>query len=337
MSQPKPPEPPIGIVASLAAGFEAVNQRPTLILLPLGLDVFLWLGPHLSGRRLMERFLDQVFNLQRLPGAVDASTAAAFRAMRAALMQYGESHNLFAALSTAPLGLPSLSASLSPITAPTGRPLFWLIDHPLGYLLLVGIFSVLGLFLGAVYFGGIAQQVRDAQVSWVRLFTQVWGDWVRLTLFAGFMLGVLIALFVPLIALSALITLFSPIAGTFFSALSSAMALWVVLYAALTVQGIVLQRRGLFGALWDSVRLVHVTLNPTAILYTMIFLITLGLGEVWALAPADSWFLLLGLVGHAVVSTALVAATFAYYQDRYRWWVEARQHAERTKPAVTKA
>jgi hypothetical protein len=31
------------------------------------------------------------------------------------------------------------------------------------------------------------------------------------------------------------------------------------------------------------------------------------------------------VAGHALISTALIAATFVFYQDRYRWWMEVRR------------
>jgi len=42
---------PIGILASLAAGFDRIAARPALILPPLLLDLFLWLGPRCVRRR----------------------------------------------------------------------------------------------------------------------------------------------------------------------------------------------------------------------------------------------------------------------------------------------
>jgi hypothetical protein len=40
--------PPPNVIGSLRAGFDAVSSHVVLILLPLILDVFLWLGPRLS-------------------------------------------------------------------------------------------------------------------------------------------------------------------------------------------------------------------------------------------------------------------------------------------------
>ena len=38
-----------------------------------------------------------------------------------------------------------------------------------------------------------------------------------------------------------------------------------------------------------------------------------------------------------LISTALVTATFVFYQDRYRWWVEMRQALVARAEAKTRA
>src|SRR4030095_15914210 len=91
------------------------------------------------------------------------------------------------------------------------------------------------------------------------------------------------------------------------------------------IHGIILQRRNIFGAIWDSIRLVQANLSGTLGLFLLVTIISLGLGVIWNYPPDDSWFLLIGLAGHALISTALVAATFVFYQDRYRWMVEVQQ------------
>ena len=75
-------------------------------------------------------------------------------------------------------------------------------------------------------------------------------------------------------------------------------------------------------------------LAATAGFYTTLFLISLVLTAIWTLVTPDSWVTLAALGGNALVSTALVAAMFAFYQDRYRWWVEMRQVRRQGVPAL---
>src|SRR5215212_3582821 len=58
--------PPPGVMGSLRAGFDAVSNHVGLILLPILLDVFLWLGPRLSVDSLVNPFFQIVFAQARL-------------------------------------------------------------------------------------------------------------------------------------------------------------------------------------------------------------------------------------------------------------------------------
>lgn len=317
----KKPEPPVGVVGALVLGFETVNARLELALLPLILDLFLWLGPHLS----IKPIVDQALDLLRAPPGADATMVRSLQIWRSLLADYGQRFNLFSVLSTAPMGLPSLMAGRAPALRPGGPPWLWGVQNPLAYFLLIGVFALAGLFLGALYFGGIAQQVRDARLNPGQLARQVWGDWLRLIALVALWVFLLTIFGLPALLFAGLLALISPIIGSLFTFLASMLGLWALLYMGFTLHGIVLQRRGLLGALWDSIRLVHRNLPPTASLFAVVLLLSAGLSVLWNIPADDSWLLLIGVAGHAVVSTALAAATFTFYKDRYRQWMETRQ------------
>src|SRR5438270_4936064 len=45
---------PSGVIETLSAGYTAVNRQPWVLLLPVLLNVFLWLGPHVSYAPLVD-------------------------------------------------------------------------------------------------------------------------------------------------------------------------------------------------------------------------------------------------------------------------------------------
>jgi hypothetical protein len=317
----KKPAPPQGVIASLVTGFETVNARLELLLLPLALDLFLWLGPQLSIQPLVQRILATLDT----PAGADAAALANLELYRSTLESFGANFNLLSVLSTAPLGLPSLLAGRAPEATPLGAPLVMQLEGFLVFLLLMGVFMLLGLLLGALYLGSIAQQVRDKRVSAARLVRLVWADWARLTALAMLALLVLVVLGVPVVLVTFAAMLLHPVLGGVVWLLGATVMLWTLFYGGFTVHGMLLHRRGLFGALWDSVRLVQVNLPQVAGLVLLIVLINTGLGLVWTMPATRSWFMLLGIGGHALVTTALVASTFVFYQDRYRWWIEMRR------------
>jgi hypothetical protein len=259
------------------------------------------------------------------PAGADAAARRNLQILLAAINDYGATFNVFSVLSTAPLGLPSLLAGRAPAASPAGAPMIWYVDSLPQYLLLVGAFVLLGLFLAAVYFGSIAQQVRDRRLSVGRLVRRVWGDWARLTALGAAGLLAAVVLGLPVLVLSGLLSLVSPLIAGLVWVVGLTVLLWLLFYTGFALHAMFLHRRGLLGALWDSARLVQFNLPHAAGLLVLVVLINTGLALVWNLPADDSWLLLLGVGGHALISTALVTATFVFYQDRVRWWTEMRQ------------
>jgi len=43
------------------------------------------------------------------------------------------------------------------------------------------------------------------------------------------------------------------------------------------------------------------------------------LSYLWQVPASDSWLMLVGIAGHAFISTALLSASFVYYRDMNKW------------------
>jgi hypothetical protein len=317
------PKPPLGVLDSLRAGFSVVNKRLELALFPLALDLFLWLGPRLSIKPVTAALMQALDQFTAY--STDPQVAQQMSAMRAFFTDLGNQYNLFSVLSTAPLGVPSLMAGRMPDSAPAGVPrTVWPVTSPFFHLDLFILFSLIGLFLGAAYFNCIAQQIRAQRLDVRQLLQQVWGDWVRLAVFAVLALLALALALAPVWVLGLLVAMFLPQIGVLVLLASISVVMWGVFYLGFTVPAMILQRRGLFGGIWDSLRVAQWSLPGTVSLYTALFVISLLLTVVWNLVTPDSWVTLAALAGNALVTTALVSAAFAFYQDRYRWWGEMR-------------
>jgi hypothetical protein len=50
-----------------------------------------------------------------------------------------------------------------------------------------------------------------------------------------------------------------------------------------------------------------------------VFLIGVGLNFLWSIPASDSWLALVGILGHAFITTALLASSFVYYHDMTVW------------------
>ena len=96
------------------------------------------------------------------------------------------------------------------------------------------------------------------------------------------------------------------------------LAIWIVIYLSLAPQGIILNGRPLLRAVIESVRLVQANLLSILLLLLTMFFIGAILDLLLFSVENGSWLTLINILGHAFVSTALVAALFIFYRDRYQ-------------------
>ena len=318
------PKPPVSVIESLTTGFETVASHLGLILFPMALDVFLWLGPHLSINPIVQKSVDLVKSIRFYdPASIERQKMLA----EELLPVMGERTNVFTMLSTAPLGVPSLMAGQLPLALPGGQPVILPLNNELLFLTLALTFALLGLLLGAIYFNMVGSLLRDGDASPAlpQTIRRIITNWANLTAFCLIVGVVIVFVSLPAIIFITLLQLVSPLLGELGLSMWGALVLWVFAYLAFSLHGMVLKGRGVFGSMWDSIRLVQWNLWAVMGLFILIFLLNWGLGYVWSLPKPDSWLTLAGIAGHAFVSTGLVAATFVFYKDRYRWWAEMRQ------------
>ena len=114
--------PPPGVIGSLKAGFDAVANHIGLILLPVALDLFLWLGPRLSVGGLLNPFFKLVFDEARttLTSSADLKRFTDFQAGFSEIINRFNLLSLLSRLQTFPIGVSSLLSQTMPIKTPLG-------------------------------------------------------------------------------------------------------------------------------------------------------------------------------------------------------------------------
>jgi hypothetical protein len=299
------PLQPLGVLACVTTGFEIVARRPIMIAIPLILDLFLWLGPRLS----IDPFLEQFERL--LLGSVQQDFLGTI------VKELTGKFNLFSALNPGPLlGVPSLMVSQMTVERPFGiRP--DIIVPPslvLGGVILLGL---AGLGLSALYLCqvgyGVIDETESPLVGPGGVFS-VWGRLVQLTLM---LLVALLGVNVPLSCVAALIGTVLPssvVIVLFMTFLS--FVFFIGFHLVFTIPGIVQLRRTPLQAIRESFLITRADFLGAMGLLIILFVVSQGLNFVWTLPEATSWTTLIGLAGHAFISTALMVALFVFYQER---------------------
>lgn len=309
------PAPP-SLLGSLRAGFDATANHLGLLLIPVVLDLFLWLGPHLK----LDKLIDGIIaGINRQSSLAAPETAALLQMSEQYWALLAERLNLFSAFRSYPVGIPSLMIVTQPIATPLGTPASWQIAS-FGVALILWLFLfLLGLLLGTLYFGLVSQIILTGKSSPREVFKGVpWASFqvVKLVLY---FLGFLLLMTLPFSCLASLLIVSGLPLGQLSLLVFFALAAWVMLPFIFSPHGIFLLNLPTLASIRESFRLTRATLPKTVFFFLLVLIIDEGLTMLWMVPEDYSWLTLISIVGHAFVVTGLIAASFVYYRDANRW------------------
>lgn len=304
-------EQPLGVIACLTLGFELAAHYPQLAILPFLLDLYLWLGPRLS----LESLLERMSVLWATPPTPDL--APAYQALDQVLTELGQQYNLFALLEPAPLlGVPALMSKHWTLLRPFGiRPTMPVANVGLviGWTVLL---TILGVGLTAFYLRQIGirigAEMEETPVNPDSLIN-VWWSLLKLVLW---LLLVLIGVGSPVLFVSSLLSLLSFGLSSFLITLVLSAGIFIVLHCIYAIPSMIQYRKTPLQALRESFILTRADFPGSLGMLLALLVISQGLNYVWTLPAADSWSMLVGIGGHAIVSTALIISLFIFYQER---------------------
>jgi hypothetical protein len=309
--QAKLPPPP-HLISSFAAGFDAIANHVTVILLPILVDVFLWLGPHLQVKHIMLSLLKQTQSASAqlsvpIKNIPDPAT------VQQMYTDFFTRFNLFAGLRTFPVGSSSLMSTRLPAETPLGVPATYDLSSIFSIAGWVLLILVAGWLLGSFYFYFVSSAAltlpRRPFLPAIFQVLVLCAFWLTVVFLAG----------IPVLLIVSVISLVSPFLAQAFLFLLGMVALWLILPIFFSPHGIFAYQQNAIAAIRTSLRLIRYTLPTSGLFLLSILLIGQGLDYLWRTPPATSWWTLVGIAGHAFVSTALLAASFVYYRDVNVW------------------
>lgn len=308
--------PPPGVFGSLKAGFDVVANRVMLILLPLGLDLLLWLGPRLSVNELLSPYFRLVFEQARRGVAeADMERFTQYQSLAMERLQDFNLLNLLSKLQLFPVGVSSLSTQTLPVENPLGFSSVVIISSVWILLGLAVVLVPLGWIGGGVYFRQVAGSIlgeREAGISFLSAVFQT------LLLSAIWLVG-LAVIIVPLTLILGLFILVSPLLANVALLVLIFLSFWLIVPLFFTPHGIFVRRQNAFRSIFSSLWMTRFSLPTSGMFVLSAFLLARGLDVLWSAPKNDSWLALVGFAGHAFITTVLLAASFIYYRDMTDW------------------
>ncbi len=311
--------PPPGVMGSLRAGFDVVSRHVGLILLPAVVDTFLWLGPRLSVDRLIGSTLTEMFDRSRavITSSVELKQIVQNQAKVSEALEHFNLLSLLSRLPLFPVGVSSLFAQTPPAETPFGSQPVIEVQSGLVMVGLAFLLVVIGWVVGGLYFRSVSGiTLGDAKKESGSGF--LWAIAQTLILSIVWVVG-LMMLFVPLLLVFIVLMLISPLLVSGVAFIVAVLSFWIIVPLFFTPHGIFVRKQNAFYSIFTSVRMARFTLPTSGIFVLCVFLLTIGLNYFWNVPPDDSWMTLVGIGGHAFITTALLAASFVYYRDMNVW------------------
>ena len=290
-------------------GFDSVANHILVILPPVLLDLFLWLGPHLRLKSFFQSIIDELPKMASLFPSNFPDVATVQQFLVAAMNQF----NLFMILRTFPVGATSLLSFEMPVQTPLGVPASLDAGSFLGIFSWITLLVLLGWLVGTIYYfwiSGVALK-PDGRSLWKTI--------QQALLLSIIWLGILFVLGMPAYVVVSIIYSLSPTLGQIMFFIGALLLIWLIMPVFFSVHGIFTLQLDAFRSILGSLRMVRFTLPNTGLFLLVFVIINTGMNFLWNTPADNSWWMLVGIAGHAFVSTALLAASFIYYRDINAW------------------
>jgi hypothetical protein len=330
MSEPKVSEPQTTrtpqMISAISGGFNTVANHLFLILPPLCLDLFLWLGPHVRIRSLAQSLInDMVSNIRSVGTPEMVTMTNSFQEMWQTVL---DQFNLFSLVRTFPVGIPSLTASVGPVLSPLGTPIFYELSSFLNLFCIWFILGLSGLLFGSLYFNLVSRYVINkktefsfGEVGWQTLQSLA----LSLLVYFSFLL-----FSIPIFLILSILALLNSFLAQIALIIAGLILVRLLLPFVFAPHGIFAFRLNALASIINSRRLVRSYLPGTGLFLLILILISEGLNVLWRIPSEITWMTMIGIVGHAFISTGLLAGSFTYFQF-------GMQRMQQTTPNIIKA
>lgn len=326
-------KPQMTLIDTFSEGYAAINRRLWLIMVPIALNLYLWFGAHLSFYPLVE----QLHALMR-PSIEAADQAELQTQLNEQMTLLGQldmrqqlsilnfiptlTINVVSASSDDSSGFPVVQTV--PQTNDKVRGDTIVVSSLLGALGAFLVLNALALGISAAFMTQLAAAVRNDKAPAATWARRVWRATVAILGYVGIFGGVLLALGLPFLFLTALLIYFSQALGLLAMSCLLIAWFWIRIYIGFAPEAIAISGIGSRQALHASFNIVRRNFWGTLGFLAISYIIMAGSGVIWMVfAHSSTIGVIVASVGSAYLGSGLLAARMAFYRERLRRWQSA--------------
>ena len=296
------------VLKALANGFRDMATHAYLILVPILLDLGLLLGPRLT----IERFLSPLIKMIQIPAGLSADLAETLQASVKSLLDVANKYSLTVWLRTIPFGTPSLMAGRISVENPLGPAQIVPVNNFGTLVSLFVLFTVIGLFITSLYYTWNAATVYPKEVD---IRSNLMRKTSNLLLIPLISLLAILILMLPIALILGISTAINPLLGSIVYFIALLVLINLLFPLLFTPHAIILENKNLWEAAKESI-FVFKKSGIFASFFVVIMIFATYLSDLlWQNSPDGSWMIIVSIFGHAVISTALVLASFYFFKD----------------------
>ncbi|MCE5258397.1 MAG: hypothetical protein LLG44_04960 [Chloroflexi bacterium] len=304
----------MSIIDTLTAAYSKLAKKIWLIVIPIGLDIFIWLGPKVS----IAPWIKQLFSELQL--AIQSAVATAQTGSSEMLSQTlsdmqgaVESLNMTSLLAWGRVGVPSV-AGILPIKS--SDPWVITVSTDFQLIMVSAVLLAVGLLIACIFMGLIKQALRGEKIHLGEVLKHAPTHWLNLVI-----------IYLPLTLILSVAIVLSMVLGPFAFIIGMGI-LWILLYLYFVPQAVILGDASPMEALRSSFIIVRTNFWPSLGFVLLTSLISAGFALIWNQLIGSPVGVGASIALNALVGTGLLMASCVFYQDRLEKWYQLQQQAK---------
>jgi len=307
----------VSIIDSLSAGYRFLTKRLDLLLIPLCLDILLWMVPRLSVVSLFDRAAELYLETATFSTLSDEMVTLIEQAAQG-ISTVGQNSNLLNLLvNSTLLHMPSLLVVLQPLAGVQLQD----ITEPYTVAGLALLFALIGLLIGVIYMGLMARYLPigalPKAMDWPDFISRVLRHWWLLIVWVVVVILLLLILLIPIALIMMLVSLISPGLASLLTVFASSIIMILFFYLYFVSAGLILDNLSLYHAVAQSFVLVRNRFWKTLGFIILTSFISLGCGLLLdQLAIYQPIGTLAAILLNAYIGSGLVMALLIFYRTQ---------------------
>jgi hypothetical protein len=279
-----------------------LNKQPYLLIPPVLLDLFLWLGYRLS----LQPLTDTLIRWLGTSSSIDETTVTHIR-------NAGASFNLFELLA---ISVPTFvtrvgsDAIAGASSRAIGNFAWWLV------LLIACVLLLVGIAFGIIYLTLLGFLVRNERLTVSQFLSASAKNIVRTYGYLLLLVGLALLILFPLAILASVLLAFGISIVAVLTLFMVFASIWAFVLLFFAKDAIVISKAGPAKAIYLSYNVVRTNFWPCVGLIVLTLIIQNGMPLALMAFARSPWGVPLALVAHAYILTGVAVAAMLFYRDR---------------------